>query len=165
MGTAIERGLRRAWLQGAREAGVREAELTPEEEARIREVVFQQQLSVDDFGAFIEEHNKASGGLLRSFDPRVDLWSNAFLSVKAEAMQTAVSNPKLMWNVISQEPCISARKLSGKVKRASQWEAAGIRPQSQQLQCMIDAGGPNVCKCFFSVTDEPLSRGRLPSIP
>ena len=82
-----------------------------------------------------------------------------------QGQMAAKENPKLRWEwTPEKEHCSSCEKLQGKVKRHSQWEAAGLYPQAPVLECMAGAGGVTVCGCRFVPTDEPMSKGPLPRI-
>lgn len=63
--------------------------------------------------------------------------------------------------------CGSCSKLAGKVKRASQWRAAGLGPQSGPMHVLpnpaLECGGYE-CKCSLMPTTEPMSKGRLPAV-
>jgi hypothetical protein len=74
-------------------------------------------------------------------------------NLSIEEVENYVANGFVVHN------CNDCLKLEGKVKRASVWEASGIRPQSHALECR----GYN-CQCSLEETNEPLSRGPLPGI-
>lgn len=163
----IQRAMRRAWIEGAKKVGISENELTEAELSEAINIANEQSAFVLPFIRAVIEGKKGTGTKLGKFITRSSKWLMVYGEVVNKAMLTARDDPKFKWvlNLTTKEHCISALKLQDKVKRASQWNAAGIRPQSPDLECMSQAGGTVVCTCKFVQTDEPLSRGRLPRLP
>jgi len=164
MTATVQRNLRRAWIEGARKVGIKEDELTQSELTRIEGITANEMQHIIPFGNDIEAKARPDFKLGPHLQ-RTLKWQARYTQVMHEAMLTAREDFKARWDIHSQEPCTSCSKLNGKVKRISMWNAAGIRPQGPNLQCMIDAGGVTVCKCTLTQTDEPLTRGKLPSMP
>jgi hypothetical protein len=162
--STIQRGLRRAWLEGASKAGITEVELTPDELSQIETITGEEISHILPFLEAVNENNKASGAKLSPHLERSIKWLGRYSQVMNMAMQSASTNPKLKWVLGKAEHCESCLRLANKVKRASQWEEADLRPQSPRLACMQNAKGVPVCKCEFQVTDERLSPGKLPVI-
>lgn len=163
----LNRGLRRAWLEGAAKVGVKEEDLTEAEIARIDEIVSKESEFAFAFLDEVAQETRADKVKLGKHIKRSLKWMNRYTEVVNLGMLSARDDPKLKW-VINREKdnCVSALKLSDKVKRKSTWDAAGVRPQSpDKLECMVNAGGIPVCGCKFEETDEPLSRGPLPGLP
>jgi hypothetical protein len=161
METAIRMGIPQAWHEGARECGVQPSELTSEERLAMQRAVLDELNYVTDFGLVIEAGSKANGGKLTPLMNRAALWVNRYKDITNRAKTMACGDQKLMWVLgKTKEHCASCLKLNGKVKRASQWDRAGIRPQHPDLEC----GGWR-CECSFEPTDEPMSKGPLPRIP
>lgn len=165
MVSTIQRGLRRAWLDGAKKAGMKEIELTPEELSTLDGIINTEISYVLPFGADIEANDKASGGKLTPQMMRALKWDQRYREVRDRAMMMARSNPKLMWVLGNADHCSSCLKLAGKVKRAKTWEAAELYPNSKKLECVKNANGVPVCKCSFrAVPETNLSAGKLPRI-
>lgn len=166
MNSTISRRLKQAWLEGASKVGVSEGDLTEDELDKIDDVINQEIEYAFLFGKDIEANNKASGGLLEPLLARAERWLNRYNEMVNLGMLSARDDPKFQWVVTAKESCKSCLKLRDKVKRKSQWDAVGVSPQSKdKLECMIDANGVPVCRCYFEVTNEPLSIGSLPSLP
>lgn len=162
--SAIEIGFNRAWAEGMAAVGLEFADITPEEEQQLANYKFSERNYIFGFGEAIEAVI-LEGGPLEPLFARVEKWLVRYTEVKNAAMLAAKNDPKLEWVVNAKESCSSCLKLSGKVKRASLWARADIRPQHRALACMLSSGGIPVCKCQLLPTDAPVSRGRLPNIP
>lgn len=164
MGLAIDRFLPMAWADGAKECGIQPAEYTPQERRALQEATAQEYLYVVGLGDAIQAGSRANGGKLTPLYQRVDLWVKRYRDIKNRAMEMACQDQKLKWIMNpAKENCCSCIQLADKVKRASFWREAGVRPQHPSLHCMQSAGGPSVCGCQFVVTDERLSPGPLPN--
>lgn len=164
--STIERLWRKAFHDGAKEVGVLPVELTPSEKLELRQGIAQETSYIAGLLDATEAGSRANGGKLGPLYKRVELWVQRYQQVYTDGMMTAREDPKLKWIQTALEGCVTCVRLAGKIKRKSQWEKAGVYPQSPtQLQCMIDAHGPTVCKCYFEVTTEPLSKGPLPRTP
>lgn len=161
MMSAIRRYLRLAWQEGAQECGIAPDELSEAEKAALEQATYSEMAYIDGLARAIEGGSKAQGGKLGPLLVRTQMWENRYRDVMNRAKSMACADRKLKWVVHPEkEHCSSCLKLDGKVKRASFWYERGIRPQMPELEC----GGWR-CGCEFVVTDEPLSRGPLPSIP
>jgi hypothetical protein len=166
MGAAVRRGLRRAFEEGARESGIEPSEFTEAEIEAIDTLIANEIPRIDPFGDAIAENNQENGGKLSDFDWRVNLWVSRYGEAKALGQIMADTDQKYRWDVDAKESCRSCLRLAGKVKRASFWKEHDVYPRHhQKLECMIDAKGVPVCKCYFTATDEPLTRGPLPNLP
>lgn len=156
----VESGLRHAWYEGARECNIFPADFTTEENVALRAFVNNQFAFLDDFADAIEMNSRANGGKLGPLYTRAALWINRYGEAKAQAKQMACGDQKLkwVWNPL-KEHCSDCERLNGRVYRASVWQAQGIRPRMSGLEC-----GGWQCGCDFVVTDEPVTRGRPPSI-
>ena len=156
----IRAGLTSAWHNGMKEVGLLPADMTPQERLALEQIVQSEFSHIDGYLTWIEQNSKANGGKLGSLWPRANLWINRYLDVQNQAKVTAQNDPRLewVWNPM-KEHCIDCEHLNGKVKRASQWQQYGIRPQSPDLACR----GFN-CGCALLPSDKPLSRGPLPRL-
>lgn len=163
MMTTIRRGITLAWNEGAKEAGIAENELTPAEITAREQTIANEFNYITGFAERIEENSKESGGNLSTVFNMLGTWVNRWRDAKNRSLEAANNDPKLMWNLGIAEHCASCVKLSGKTKRASYWAERDIHPQ-QPPNDKLECGGWE-CKCFFTPTDEPLSRGPLPRLP
>lgn len=158
--SALEVGFEKAWQEGASECGIAPDERKPEEDIVKWEMFYRNSTYIADFAAFIIENNRENGGKLGDVYQRLDLWVARYNEVVNRAKAMSCADQKLKWQLGWAEHCNSCLKLAGKVKRASQWQAADIYPKHSLLEC-----GGFKCQCQLVVTDEPMSRGPLPSIP
>jgi len=160
----INRSFTYAYRQGSAEVGIQPSDWTPQERIWLAQHINAELGYIDGFIDAIVQGSKANGGKLAPLFSRVELWVQRYLEVYTQGQMTAKDDPKLKWIQTAMEGCISCLKLANKVKRKSQWEAAGLYPQVPILACMQSAGGPTVCKCHFEPTTEPASKGPLPRI-
>ena len=169
MDTAIRNGLQVAYLAGAKECGTLGMdELSPEMRLELQSLMTNELGQVGGFASAITEGSKANGGKLGPLFARADLWVMRYTDVVSRGKVAACGDRKLEWVLhlvhFTADPCRTcAVKLNGKVKRASYWQKMGVYPQgppNPNLEC----GGWR-CGCGFRVTDKPLSRGPLPSLP
>jgi len=159
----INRSFTWAYRQGSAEVGILPADWSPQERQWLAQKIATELSFVDGFIDAIVAGSKANGGKLAPLFSRVELWVQRYLEVYTQGMMTAQTDPKLKWVYDhGADHCSSCLRLNDKTKRKSQWEAAGLQPQSPSLECMRSAGGVVVCKCHFEPTSEPLSRGPLP---
>lgn len=158
--TSIYRRYTEAWQVGAAQCGIAPGEYTDAERARLTEMIYNDADFIAGLGDAVAAGSKANGGKLSPLFRRLALWENRYNAVKAEAQASACADQKLKWVLgPTKEHCSSCSRLAGKVKRASQWQIATIRPQSRDLKC----GGWR-CLCQFEVTNEPMSKGPLPKL-
>ncbi len=164
MMSAIRRGLTRAWNAGLREVGVLPEEQTQAELLALQNIIYKEFSYIDGLAQFIEARRKESGSKLKDALARLDLWIQRELDTQNQAKAIAGKNQKLKWVLGQTEKhCRTCTKLNGKVKRASIWAAAGLRPQSPpngKLECQGWR-----CQCYFLPTTERASPGRLPRVP
>jgi len=161
---AIHRQLPRAWAEGAKTCGVTMADRTKAEKDELRDIIEREKGYIDGLVDAAMAGSKANGGKLGPLFGRVNLWLGRYREVRSKAQVISCQDKKLKWIITAAESCESCLALAGKIKRSSQWEAADLRPQSPRLACVKSAGGIPVCKCYFEVTDEPMSKGRLPKV-
>lgn len=158
--STIQRQLRLAWAEGAKECGVSEDELTAQEISARDQLITSQFPHLPAFADDIVAGSKANGGKLGPLLSRGSVWVNRYEEARNKAKQMACGDRKLKWVLGEAEHCSSCLKLSGKVKRGSQWSSAGIAPQIRALEC----GGWR-CQCALVATDDPMSKGPLPRLP
>jgi len=153
-----------AFLEGAAQCKISEEELTTEEWTALEQAITEEFGFIGPFADAIAETSKANGGKLTPLLNRVDGWVKRYNDVSNRAKVMACKNTKLLWIVNSKETCKDCLRLKNQVRRASVWQAADIRPQHPDLECMRSAGGPSVCLCDLKPTDRPASKGPLPKI-
>jgi hypothetical protein len=147
-----------------RQAGLNPADITPQEQIALDARINDEFRHILPFGRDIEAGSKANKGKLRPLMNRAQAWTLRARDVSNQAKTMAQNDPKLMWVWDpAKEHCTSCERLNGKVKRASFWEASGVRPQNPDNPFLECRGWK--CGCTFVVTDRPLSRGPLPRLP
>lgn len=96
---------------------------------------------------------RASGLFRRGWESitnRVGMWINSGLRAFNVGQIFAPTpagedEPRFMWKRgATENPCKDCESLDGQIKTASEWQKAGIEPQSPDLEC----GGWN-CQCRF----------------
>lgn len=162
MRLSIDVRLRQAWAEGAEKCGIRMDELSPEEQMALEITIGNQMTHINDFGQAIIVGSKANKGKLTPLFQRAEMWINQWNSVVSQAQTMACGDKKLKWRLgATEEHCSTCPALDGKVKRASYWLKYGIQPQNAPNPA-IECGGWK-CLCYFEVTDEPQSKGPLPT--
>lgn len=153
--SAIRRGLTQAWIEGAKQCGVGQDELTEKETDALAVVIKSEFEHIGNLADYIKEAEK----LAMAFG-RLTLWVNRYTDIQNQAKVMACADKKLEWALgTTEDHCRTCPKLNGKVKRGSQWEKLGIRPQSPPNPC-LECGGWR-CLCQLRVTDKAISRGSL----
>lgn len=163
MFSAIARHLEVAWREGAAECGIRPDERTAKEQATLERFIDGQIAFVPRFGSFIEENNRASGGLLRTSLKRLPPWVNRWNEVKAIASEISCGDQKFVWLLGEAEHCKTCLKLAGRVMRASRWRELDVHPQDTRPG-KLDCRGFE-CKCRRPPTNRRATPGRLPRLP
>ncbi|MBU2249524.1 MAG: hypothetical protein KKD77_22445, partial [Gammaproteobacteria bacterium] len=160
----IRSGMIRAFTEGSKECGILPAEWTVTEKLAIEQAIAYENQWIAGFASAVEKGNKASGGKLGVLWPRSEIWIGRYEGLRDKAKTMTCGDRKLMWKLgAAKVHCSSCLKLSGKVKRASYWRDKGILPRvhgASYLECQ-----GFLCSCEFVVTDEPMSKGPLPSLP
>ena len=165
LGDGVKRYFRLAFYEGAKECGILPDEMTTPEKTKLSNRIQYEFTFMKGFIVVVREGRKGSENAkpLAQFFRRAEMWVNRYTELRDLGKMLACGDRKMMWVWHPEkEHCDSCRRLNGKVKRASQWEAAraqGIYPQSPALKC-----GGYKCGCELKPTDEPMSKGRLPSI-
>jgi len=156
MWVAIESGLTRAWFTGAADCGIMPDELSMDEHVALAEAILREAEWIGGFASAIEESEKLTPMFKRS-----DIWIGRWEGVRSEARILACSDKKLEWvQGPSEEGCRDCSRLSGKVKRGSQWAASGYKPREHGGK--ISCQGYR-CLCELVPTDKPMSKGPLPN--
>lgn len=160
----IERGLTQAWAEGAKVCGVKLAELTPVEKYALEDTINGQFAYLPTLASFITANSKANKGKLSTVFRRANYWVNQYNSTANRAKTMACQDQKLKWEIDpGKKNCDSCVKLNGKVKRASFWAAAGVRPQNYPNDKLFCTG--ILCGCELKPTDDPITPGPLPRLP
>lgn len=128
-------------------------------------------MALNPLKQFVDQARKSSRNLTRSIDGlirngltaddivkkisyRLNMWQNVgkqiFGKGQIESPQIpGIPEKRYRWQLgATEQHCETCLKLSGKVLTASEWRAAGIAPQSRDLDC----GGWN-CDCVLIETD------------
>ena len=158
MQLTLDRGFEQAWREGAKSVGILPGDRTTAEDTARQNILITSLNALPGFANFIFENQRGISPLSKSFT-RSELWINRYNEVKNLAIQMSAADQKLIWQVGLTEHCVDCVRLNGKVKRASQWLAAGIKPQDSRLNC-----GGFRCQCDTVPTDKPLSKGPLPKL-
>ena len=92
---------------------------------------------------------------------RVKLWANRWNEAYQNALRAiALENGgNLIWQYGDADHCDTCRSLNGIVASAREWEASGLRPQGDMLDCH----GYN-CKCTLTPTDKRRSPKALDAL-
>ena len=161
---SIERGLTAAWYEGAAQCGIEPDEMTIDEMKLLRFKISEQMNYLNRFAEVIEAGSKENGGKLTPLMKRAQLWVNRYNDVRNEARVSACKDSKLKWILgLTEQHCRTCFALNGKVKRASFWKILGVRPQNAPNHLLECEGW--LCDCELSPTDEPVTRGAMPSLP
>lgn len=158
MSSAIERGFRQAWIEGAGQCGIKFDELTPTELTELNRMTNEQIPFLIGFGSDIEDNSRANGGLLGPLLLRGSMWVNRYNEVRQRAGAMACGDKKKKWQLGStKEHCGSCLGFNGRVYRYSTWLENNALPQNRNLEC-----NGFRCKCDLDDTDERITPGRFP---
>lgn len=156
---AIRRGFESAFAEGAAKGGINRNEYSEAEINRLQALIAEEQSYVLPFAQRLKAM-KENGASVSSGLDQAGRWANRYERIAAIGLMMANGNKKLKWVAdLSKENCIDCLKLNGRVYRAEVWDRYGIAPRDSALAC----GGYN-CGCDLEETDEPLTRGRPPTI-
>ncbi len=158
---AVERNLTQAWLQGAAKCGISEGDLTQEEFNALTTMILASLSRISGLGAFILQQRDAGKGFT-SLGNRLGMWANRWIEAFSQAQTMACGDVKMMWVLGDADHCSTCKKLDGKVKRASVWEAADVYPRA--TNGTLECNGFN-CACILEQTAEPGTPGPLPNLP
>lgn len=168
---AIRVGITAAWEEGALKAGIQPDELSPGEQRAMQNEINGQLQHVLRLMSDILVLRERIALKTRDYDSvkarlldRATLWANRYYEVVAKATALVGKDQKLRWTIDPfKKNCSSCLKLNGKVKRASWWVANGILPRVAGAPYLMCRGF--LCGCSLEPTDEPMTRGRMPSLP
>lgn len=157
MEATIDRGLRRAWIEGLREVGVKPGDMSSDAELRIGTIVIDQYNYLGGLADWITENNKDQGGKLGELQDRVALWSGRYDAVREEAHLYGNQEQRYEWVYGDTEHCSDCQRLNGTVATASDWLAYPLHPQDYNLECHGFR-----CQCRLVPTDKPVTEGGIP---
>ena len=161
---AIASQLTRAWNEGAREVGIDPKEMTDDDRAELKAIIdgeYDQVIKLAE--AIMESRSGTLDEFRQKFRSRIDLWVNRYTDVIGRARVYFGGKTRLKWTLgKTEEHCETCATLNGIVAFASEWEQAGIKPQSPP-NGMLECGGWN-CRCSLEVTDKRRSPNALETI-
>jgi len=167
MVVTLDRNLRRAWDEGLAQAGIAPGEMSDAEQDALMALINGQFQYLPPFSQVIVNSSKANGGKLGPLLQRGELWLGRYDEAVVRAKTMASGNKKMRWTLhghhVTKKPCSSCLRLNGKVKRANFWHEKGILPRVAGCWWLICKGYR--CGCDLIETNEPLSKGPLPSLP
>lgn len=158
--STVGRYMREAAFQAARSVGVNPSELTDEELAVINNMIDVHFDSVISLVEQVSDGSQANGGKLSTHTRRLLNWYPRWSELHDRMLAMVGQNLKYRWTLDpAKENCRDCLRLNGRVARASRWDEMGIYPKSRSLQC-----GGYKCGCSYEKTDEPVTRGRWPTL-
>jgi hypothetical protein len=162
--SAINRGLTRAWQEGAQDCGIKPDELSQDELIALDERIIEELDRIPNLSQLVQANLKVDGGKLTPLFERLDLWTNRYRDISNQAKTMACADEKLIWRLgPTERHCRTCPRLDGKIKRGSTWLSLNLRPQNPP-NALLECGGWN-CLCELNPTDRPVSRGPLPRVP
>lgn len=150
MANVIQGQLTQAYHAGMQDAGLMPEEITSRMSQQLETFIVNEYPFVDRLANEIL-NARALGNPVEPLTQRAQLWANRWNEV-FNAAKIAVSEEfgmKMIWLVGATEHCVTCITLNGKVAFASEWQQAGLRPQSQDLAC----SGYN-CQCQLIPTEK-----------
>lgn len=134
---AIERGIEKAWVDGAQECGIQPDELTVKELTARDEFIFDQNDLAPNFIDAIAANSKAEGGQLQPLIQRNEMWVNQYESAKVESEALACGNGKRIWRLGNTDHCKTCVSLENQVRRLSFWQNNVLprNPVNEKLVC------------------------------
>lgn len=153
----IEEQFRRAWNEGARDAGFT-GEMTDEDLLPLIERMAAEQEHMYAFADAIEKAGK-DGAPIAPLYERADMWASRYNEIRDWARVHFGGKKRYKWVVGNTEHCEDCLALNGAVATGEAWEEArgrGVYPQSRDLEC----GGWR-CQCELRPTDDPVT-GEIP---
>jgi hypothetical protein len=160
MVSAIQRHFEQAWQEVEKQYGITRDERTEASQDRLTLAINTEIGFIPGFADAIAENSKDNGGALQPLLDRAELWANGYDRTFILAQTIVGSDIKLKWVFgATIEHCDDCSQYVGKVFYRSQWEAAGVRPRGDMLQC----SGLN-CLCEFEPTTDRKTPGEVPPL-
>lgn len=158
----VDEQFTRAWNEGMRANDLDPAADMTEEWAEILDEAKLAELDyIESFAADIRAAAEAEASI-DQFRARAEIWANRYNEIVNLSKITTGGKVKYEWRYGETEHCDTCQSLNGIVAFATEWEQAGIQPQSRLLEC----GGWN-CQCQLETTDKrrtPEALGRIMDI-
>lgn len=157
LSTLVEDQFRRAWNEGARDAGFT-GEMTDDDLLPLIDRMAAEQEYMYAYADAIEQAGK-DGSPIAPLYERADMWAARYKEIRDWARVHFGGKKRYRWVVGPTEHCEDCARLSGTVATGEAWEEArarGIYPQARDLEC----GGWR-CQCSLQPTDEPPT-GEIP---
>lgn len=123
------------------------------------------------FRAWQDEQTSLVGGLANEIfkqgisenevNLRAQMWADVSLrSIYMKGVVTGNNLVPMKWTLgqAVEQHCTDCPRLAGQVRTAAFWDKADLHPGSLKTECM------HGCKCDLVVTNEPLSKGKLPRL-
>lgn len=160
MVSAINRHFEQAWEQVEKQYGIATDERPEKSQQALNGAINREISFVIGFADAIAQNSKANGGALQPLFDRADLWAKGYDRTIELGQSVIGPDIKLKWKLGKTEMhCSDCSQYADKVYFKSQWEDAGVRPQSDVLECT----GIN-CDCSFEPTTERKTRGEVPAL-
>lgn len=158
--SAVETEYSSAFRQGLAREGITWEDLSDSEREILDAKIVEEQQYIAGLAQYIDENSRANKGKLASVLSRVELWASRYDGIFDLGVLVGAKDKKKMWKYDeSKEHCVDCLRLNGLVYRASTWLRYGIIPRSALLACF-----GIFCGCSFVDTDEPVRKGRPPTL-
>ena len=148
----VEEQFRRAWNEGARDAGFT-GEMTDDDLLPLIDRMAAEQEFIFAYADAIEQAGK-DGSPIAPLYERADMWAARYNEIRDWARVHFGKRDMYKWVVGPTEHCDTCQSLNGTVASGEAWEAArarGIYPQSREG---LDCGGWR-CQCELQPTKDP----------
>lgn len=168
----VQRGLTRAWREGAGEQGIGPEDLTQKELDALEDTINGQFAHLPSLAndlllmrqqAIEQGVSPTLRNMPQGWYSRADLWVRRYDQTRILANTMAKLDAKKEWTLGNAEHCSSCLKLAGNVRRASYWFESGIMPQVPGATYLECEGYR--CACTLEDTEKSISKGSLPSLP
>lgn len=158
----VDAQFRRAWNEGARDAGFEPSEMEPEDTDELQQRIEAELEYVLDFASAVEAAREQQSGVDALYE-RVPLWANRYNEVCNDAkLHFSGDNQKFVWRLgASEQHCATCAALDGVVARKKAWEERVLQPQHAPNPALECEGWK--CQCSLEPTDEPMTRGGIPN--
>jgi 2'-5' RNA ligase len=157
--SAITREFSNAFNEGAEQLGMTSEVFTADDLSALQAEIFQEAIYWTQFGQQISEGSKASGTKLGTHLVRVESWIEAYDRIAAMGQVKAGRKARFKWVIDpAAENCRDCLRLNGRVYTGEVWDRNNVHPRGGRTRC-----GPG-CKCTRVQTDEPVTKGRFPSL-
>lgn len=161
MADLIQQQLTRAWNEGMRANGLDPQEdMEPEWETMRDDIIAKEYDYVDQFAADIVTAREQQAGW-DQLQSRAQLWANRYTDVVNQAI-VATKEQKLKWVYGDTDHCNTCERLNGIIAFSSEWDLAGVKPQSPPND-VLECGGWR-CQCALEPTTERKTRNAFDAI-